>query len=459
MNPPNPVNPVDPVSVLIAGVSTRAAAESAARAGFVVTAIDAFGDLDQHPSVRGLSLAHNFTARAAALAAQRIECDAVVYLSTFENHPNAITTLAEGRALWGNPPETVRRVRDPLVLAEALRARGFATPAVRLPSPSLRPGKPDTTSVNDPSVTDPSENNMSLNDTSCNNTSVNDTSVKDTSANDTSVNDMNRKSYVESGFSRTVNQWLVKPLASGGGQRIRFWDRATSLPRGCYLQEFIDGPSGSVVFVAAGGRAVPFGVSRQLVGEPAFGAEGFQYCGNILTAAPRDNADNASEFSFLAAASALAQAVVDEFGLVGVNGIDFIVREGSPCAIEVNPRWCASMELVERAYGLSVFGAHAQACAAGALPEFDLARARRCAGAIGKAVVFARRDVVAGDTRAWLADPSVRDVPHPRERIRAGRPVCTVFAGARDAASCYNALVDRAERVYAELALWEREVA
>ena len=117
------------------------------------------------------------------------------------------------------------------------------------------------------------------------------------------------------------------------------------------------------------------------------------------------------------------------------------------------------MELVERAYGLSMFGAHAAACTAGALPAFDLARARRGAGAIGKAVVFARRDVVIGDTRAWLADPNVRDVPHPGERIRAGRPVCTVFAEARDAAACSTALVRRADAVYAELAVWELSAA
>ncbi len=48
--------------VLIAGVSTRAAAESAANAGFTVTALDAFGDLDQHPSVRSLSLPRDFAA-------------------------------------------------------------------------------------------------------------------------------------------------------------------------------------------------------------------------------------------------------------------------------------------------------------------------------------------------------------------------------------------------------------
>ena len=78
------------VRVLVAGVSTRAAAESAARAGFAVTAIDAFGDLDQHRLVRVVSLEGAFTARAAARAARSVECDAVVYLANFENHPNAV---------------------------------------------------------------------------------------------------------------------------------------------------------------------------------------------------------------------------------------------------------------------------------------------------------------------------------------------------------------------------------
>ena len=117
-------------------------------------------------------------------------------------------------------------------------------------------------------------------------------------------------------------------------------------------------------------------------------------------------------------ASALASAVTEEFGLVGVNGIDFVVRDGVPYAIEVNPRWCASMELVERAYGFSVFDAHASACTAGALPDFDL-REPPGAGwkgpaAFGKAVVYARRDVAVGDTRAWLVER--RHPGHPTSR-------------------------------------------
>jgi hypothetical protein len=120
--------------VLLAGISTRAAAESAANAGFEVTAIDAFGDLDQHPSVRGLSLPRDFglrfTARAAARASRSVECDAVAYLSSLENHPGAVAQLAAGRELWGNPPDVLRRVRDPFLVAAALRSRGFAAPNV-----------------------------------------------------------------------------------------------------------------------------------------------------------------------------------------------------------------------------------------------------------------------------------------------------------------------------------------
>jgi predicted ATP-grasp superfamily ATP-dependent carboligase len=211
------------------------------------------------------------------------------------------------------------------------------------------------------------------------------------------------------------------------------------------------------VFVAAGGSAVPLGVSRQLVGEPAFGAEGYRYCGSILAAA--GDAQLAHDLDLVAGARTLVATVAEELGVVGVNGIDFVARAGVPYPIEVNPRYSASMELVERAYGLSVFGLHASACSTGALPAFDVTRARLGARAVGKAIVFAQRDVVAGNTGDWLGDSSVRDVPSPGERILLGRPVCTVFAEGRDAAACHAALVRRAARIYEQLTAWEREVA
>jgi predicted ATP-grasp superfamily ATP-dependent carboligase len=112
------------------------------------------------------------------------------------------------------------------------------------------------------------------------------------------------------------------------------------------------------------------------------------------------------------------------------------------------------MELVERTYGVSVFGAHADACSKGVLPTFGLAHASARHRATAKAIVFARHDVVCGDTQAWLDDATVRDVPHPGEHIRAGHPVCTVFADGADSASCYASCVRRAERVHELLESW-----
>ena len=375
--------------VLVVGVSTRAAAESAARAGFDVTALDAYADLDQHPSVRALSLRRDFQARptapAGARAARAIDTDAVAYLSGFENHPRAVAMLAADRTLWGNPADVLHRARDPVGVAETLGRRGFDVPRVR-----------QSNTTDDPA-------------------------------------------------------WMVKPLRSGGGQRVRRW-RGGPVPRTAYLQEYIEGIPGSVVFVAAQGHAVPLGVSRQLVGDPAFGARGYRYCGSLLAAA--GDPQFPGGLALFDRAFALARAVAEEFGLAGVNGVDFIARDKTPYPVEVNPRWSASMELVEQRFGLSVFGAHADACARDALPSFDFAAASRGIGAAGKAIIFARHASVIGDTRAWLGDATVRDVPRPGERIDAGQPVCTVFATAPDARRCYEALVKRSASVYAELALW-----
>jgi len=323
-----------------------------------------------------------------------------------------VRTLATGRALWGNAPDVLRRVRDPMVVTQTLGRRGFAAPAVHVGEPRTGKLEPGT---------------------------------------------------LERGTLEPGSRWLVKPFASGGGRRVRAWRPGSQIPRGCYLQELVDGTPGSVVFVAAGGRAVPLGMSWQLVGEDAFGAAGYKYCGNIFMAA--GDTRGADDELLMNHACALCRVAAEEFSLVGVNGIDFIARDGVPYAIEVNPRWSASMELVERVHGFSVFGAHAAACAAGVLPEFDLVRVRPTAGAAGKAVVFARRDVVVGETRAWLAGDdagtaaTLRDIPHQGERIPAGRPVCTVFAAGRDAAACHAALVQRAELVYAELTGWEKREA
>ncbi len=370
--------------VLIVGVSTRAAAESAARAGFEVIALDAYADLDQHPSVRALSLPRDFgtafSPEAVLNAARELPSDAVVYLSSLENHPKAVDALATERALWGNRSDVLRRVRDPKALAAAFAKRGIRAPRV--------------------------------------------------------INHDETQS-----LPGDVARWMLKPRVSGGGHGVRLWHPGEPVTPGHYLQEFVEGTSGSIIFVSSGGRGVTLGVTRQLVGDSAFGSSGFRYCGNILI----------ERQDLVPAGVALVDAIAGEFSLVGVGSIDIVASEYGLQPVEVNPRWSASMELVERARGISMFAIHADACVKGEPPAFVVDRSPEPVAIHGKAIVFARRDVVIGDTRSWLEDPNVRDVPHEGEHIAAGQPICTVFATGSDEGSCHAGLVERAARIYGEL--------
>jgi predicted ATP-grasp superfamily ATP-dependent carboligase len=180
-------------------------------------------------------------------------------------------------------------------------------------------------------------------------------------------------------------------------------------------------------------------MSRGLAGDPAFGARGHRYCGSVYPF----SADPA----LLDRMRAIAAAATEAFGLVGLNGIDFVLRDGEPYVLELNPRYCASMELMERASGISMFEAHVSACRR-ALPSLDATAPR---GVLGKAILYARRDVVVGDSRRWLLRDDVRDVPFPGDRIRRGQPVCTVFARGDDSVTCYARLVAAASALEGEL--------
>ena len=71
--------------MLIAGVSTRAAAESAVRAGFQVVTLDAYGDLDQPSECHMLPGDKPWRAAAAARYARAITADAVAFGSNLDN--------------------------------------------------------------------------------------------------------------------------------------------------------------------------------------------------------------------------------------------------------------------------------------------------------------------------------------------------------------------------------------
>jgi predicted ATP-grasp superfamily ATP-dependent carboligase len=200
-----------------------------------------------------------------------------------------------------------------------------------------------------------------------------------------------------------------------------------------------------VIFLADGRQVHPLGITRQLVGKREFGAVGFRYCGSLLGRGGASLFDH--EPRLFAAAVELARVVTEEFGLVGLNGVDFIARDGVPWPIEVNPRPCASMELVERAGEVSIFELHARACRGMLPPGPEDGTGRR--RVLGKAIVFARREVVfetTAETRTAAAD-----LPHSGERIGRGHPICTLLTEAGNVSACIGELAGRARALYAAL--------
>jgi predicted ATP-grasp superfamily ATP-dependent carboligase len=237
-------------------------------------------------------------------------------------------------------------------------------------------------------------------------------------------------------------RWLRKPLRGGGGTRVHEW-RGGRLPAGTFVQERIDGVACSAAVVGDGVDAVVLGLTEQLVGRRAFGVRGYRWCGNI--APPRLPAGERE--ALLGQARAICSCLAGAFALRGLFGVDFMWDGERAWTVEVNPRPTASLEAIEalRPHPPGVFDAHLRACA-GALPRVEPGRS----GAAGKAVLFATENVVIGDSVRWL-ECGVRDVPHPGERIAAGRPVCTLVTTAATPQDALARLEEQAARLRAEL--------
>jgi uncharacterized protein len=387
------------MKVLIAGISVRAMAESAVRSGYSVIALDAFGDRDLHELTESYSLRRDFqdvySPAALYKASRKVRHGAVAYTSNLENYPGILARFGEESRVVGNAPGIVAAVRNWPDLFGRLGRAGFPVPET-----------------------------------------------------------------FYAGGNRTVDpgrRWLRKPLLSGGGHGIHFYDpeiehssrsENRSSVSGFMLQEYMPGRPCSAVFVANGKECRVLGIAEQLIGMKTFGADGFRYTGNILPAAEMQDSDFRN--IILHKVRRLAEFLTREYGLAGVNGIDFILLNDQVYLTEVNPRYSASMEVIEIAYGLPVFHLHWESAVNGELPGFDLEAELKRGKFYGKGIIFAEKDVTMPGTESWLGK-GIRDVPASGERMPGSSPVCTILAGGRNREETLAELIRRAEELKEEI--------
>lgn len=258
----------------------------------------------------------------------------------------------------------------------------------------------------------------------------------------------------------SFQRWLIKPIAGAAGFGIRevYAARPSVVPEGCYGQEYVEGLSCSGLFVGHEEGCLFLGATTQLVGTPWLHATGYHYAGSVGLLELSDAF--CLWFRDLGNILAAEVADVDGFGLRGIFGVDCILQPGVPWAIEINPRYTASVEVWEYARRRSALALHRRVfenlndkAAQRKLQAMRISTGSR--KVVGKAILYAREAVTIPAPTPWsdlkpvdpasFDMPAFADLPSVGDRIEKGHPILTFFAMGASTRDCCAELEKRAQ--------------
>jgi predicted ATP-grasp superfamily ATP-dependent carboligase len=373
--------------LLIFGASARAAAFSALRAAMRPWCADLFGDADVQKHCATFLLDRGEYPEGLLRAIRQAPPGPWIYTGGLENRPTLLAKLAQLRPLWGNHGDALALARSPTHVFKVLQQAGIPCPALR--------------SAAAPPPAD--------------------------------------------------GRWLSKSLRGSGGTGVHVFEvnkaarpaqasRGPSGPGYSYLQEYQEGDSSAALYVGDGQRARFLGLTRQLVGESWLHAAPFHYCGSIGPIEP--------SVRLRPRLNRLGDVLAGACGLRGLFGVDGILSGEVLWPVEVNPRYTASIEVLECALGVSLLNHHRAVfdsaySAPSSIPGSE-------GQVIGKAILYARESLRFPRVGPWLTalqcggpvreTPDFADIPHAGEPIERGRPVLSFFARGATVADCADAL-------------------
>ena len=209
---------------------------------------------------------------------------------------------------------------------------------------------------------------------------------------------------------------MLKPCNGAGGWRnlvvrsgddISGWE--TEWPGEPYLcQELVDGAPVSVSCLCDGTKAVAIAVNEQYLRGSGESTHGF--CGSVTPFVHPGTEVLAS----------LAERIASGSGCIGSVGIDFVLGDDT-WVIEINPRFQATLDTIERATGINLFRAHADACA-GRIPVKRPVPIRFAA----RSILFAERDLIVREDLSHM-HPYVADIPPVGTSVEEGHALISVF--------------------------------
>lgn len=246
--------------------------------------------------------------------------------------------------------------------------------------------------------------------------------------------------------------WLLKPLKSAAGRGIVQWDeQAQSSTEPHYFQCRREGLSISGAFLAGDGWVELLGISQQLIGTAELSAPAFGYCGSVYSPVASLNWPRRTQIQ------SVGEVLAREFELRGLFGIDFVDDGQTAWLTEINPRYTASMELLEYAYQQPLLQWHRAAFTRAGTRLDNCAEEPKSSLVSAKVILYADRHVRAPDLRELIPQrvtledlPEVADIPVPHSEIWPGLPVLTCLGIGQNATELQRALIDRALKLWAQ---------
>jgi predicted ATP-grasp superfamily ATP-dependent carboligase len=225
--------------------------------------------------------------------------------------------------------------------------------------------------------------------------------------------------------------WLAKRKGGAGGSHIKSVDRSAGGPGETYYQREVSGTPISALFLADGKRVSVLGYSMQwALPKPD---QPYRYGGAVQPATLVSGVADAL--------AAVVQKLGPALALVGLNSADFLVEGKDYWLIEINPRPGATTDIFERPEE-PLFARHVAACRGRLIETPDQSESAKAA-----AIVYAEHNVAAVpplDWPDWTADRPLRG-----STIKAGEPLCTVYACSSAAAGARALAEQRRQMVLA----------
>ena len=317
-----------------------------------------------------------------------------IYTGGLENYPDLVERMSALRPLFGNGAEVLRKIRDPELLAACLAQAdsNFAVPEIRTSPPP--PG--------------------------------------------------------------SEKEWLRKPRRSAAGLGIRK-AKLNEQPKheeNFYYQQLVPGVATSAVFLANQKSSEPLtplespdptvkvflvnrackslGMTDQQGGVADLPEEPLLYAGSSITSRQLD-----VDWQYGEWLDDLGELLTREFGLRGLFNLDLV---GDYWLLEVNPRYSASMEVLEHMSGQNFLAMHVAAFGSNFQGE-TRCRISKCPRHVAKRIVYASSDCIVSPElsqlrKKWNVErllPCLADIPRTGDRILRGQPVATVIVeGASD---------------------------